>query len=407
MSTNVPAIQWVNGAPVLPQEADILSGRFADLNAAFGGGLANTPSSPQGQIAATDTAIIGDKNNQIAYIANQVNPTYASGQWQDAIGYIYGLQRIQASGTVVQGTINGAVGTSIPAGAVAQDSSGYLYACTSSVTIPASGTTVAQFQNQTLGAIPCNTGALSKIYTAIPGWDTITNLTPGALGTDLETRAAFEQRRLQSVAINAVNSQNSILAAILSLTNVLDCFVYNNNTASPVTLGSVTVAAHSVMVSVAGGAGQDIANAIWNNLPAGCGMSGNTTFVINDTNYNIPYPQYTIKWQTPATKNVYFYVKLKNLATIPSNYMQLVQSAIIQSFNGQDGGSKARINSTIFADRFIANIRAQNSNLEVLYLGVSDVATSPSVMGNNQLSISIDQLPVTSTSNIYIETAAS
>ena len=101
MSTNVPQIQWSNGSPVLPSEQDILVGVQADINAAFGGGVNSGLTTPQGQLAQTETAIIGDKNSEIAYISNQVNPSMASGIWQDAIGYIYFLTRIQAAGTVV------------------------------------------------------------------------------------------------------------------------------------------------------------------------------------------------------------------------------------------------------------------------------------------------------------------
>ena len=214
MSTNVPAITWVNGSPVLPTEQDILTGVQTDINVAFGGGVNPSLQTPQGQLAQTETAIIGDKNSQIAYIANQVNPSMASGIWQDAIGEIYFIQRIPGSGTVVSCVCNGAVGTVIPLGAVAQDNNGYLYSSTAAATIPASGSVTVQFQNQTQGPIACSANTLTKIYTAVAGWDTITNPTAGALGNDVESRAAFEARRSASVAGNSVNSLQSIYAPV-------------------------------------------------------------------------------------------------------------------------------------------------------------------------------------------------
>ena len=150
MTTNVPAITWVNGSPVLPKEQDILAGVQADINAAFGGGVNPSLQTPQGQLAQTETAIIGEKNNEIAYIANQVNPAMASGIWQDAIGYIYFMTRIPGTGTVVNATCTGAVGTVIPLGAVAQDTSGYLYSAITSGTIPSTGSITIDFQNQTI-----------------------------------------------------------------------------------------------------------------------------------------------------------------------------------------------------------------------------------------------------------------
>ena len=68
MSTNVPAITWTNGAPVLPAESAILAGVQADINAAFGGGVNPGLTTPQGQLAQTETAIIGEKNNEIAIL---------------------------------------------------------------------------------------------------------------------------------------------------------------------------------------------------------------------------------------------------------------------------------------------------------------------------------------------------
>ena len=198
MTTNVPLITWVNGSPVLPSESAILTGVQADIDTAFGGGVNPSLQTPQGQLAQSETAIIGDKNNEIAYIANQVNPSMASGIWQDAIGEIYFITRIPGAGTVVICTCNGAVGTIIPAGSVAQDTSGYLYSSTETATIPSSGNVTVQFQNQTQGAIACGIGALSKIYTAVSGWNTITNPSAGVLGNTVESRAAFEARRQEA-----------------------------------------------------------------------------------------------------------------------------------------------------------------------------------------------------------------
>ena len=252
MSTSVPQITWVNGSPVLPAELDILAGVQADINAAFGGGVNPSLQTPQGQIAQSEAAIIGDKNSEIAYIANQVNPAMASGIWQDAIGYIYFITRIPGAGTVVQATLTGAVGTVIPAGAVAKDTSGYLYNLTDTVTIPSSGSITGQFQNQTEGAIACNIGALTIIYTAIAGWNTVYNSTAGVLGNTVESRAAFEARRAASVAGNSVNSLQSIFAAVSEVSGVLQVLTIDNATNAPVAYGSTsyTIDAHSMVVSV-------------------------------------------------------------------------------------------------------------------------------------------------------------
>lgn len=399
MSTNVPAITWVNGSPVLPSEQTILAGVQADINAAFGGGVNPSLQTPQGQLAQTETAIIGDKNDEIAYIANQVNPNMASGIWQDAIGEIYFITRIPGAGTVVQATCNGAVGTVIPVGSVAQDSNGYLYNLTSAVTIPASGSIIGSFQNQTQGPIACPIGALSNIYTAIAGWDTVSNPTAGALGNDVETRSAFEARRAASVAGNSLNSVQSIYAAVAAVPNVIDVFVVDNPANTSVSYGatSYSLAAHSICVSVAGGTSSAIGQAIWSKKPPGCGYNGNTSVTVYDTNYSTPVP-YTVTFLTPTSVPIYFKVQIQNNSFLPSNIVQLVQNAIIESFNGQDGGTAVGIASTSYSGRYYANINAINPNVNVIevYLGET---SNPSTL---LVEMGIDELPTLSAANIAV-----
>ena len=400
MTTNVPQIVWVNGSPVLPSESAILTGVQADIDTAFGGGVNPSLQTPQGQLAQSETAIIGDKNNEIAYIANQVNPSMASGIWQDAIGEIYFITRIPGAGTVVNCTCNGAVGTVIPAGSVAQDTSGYLYSSTTSATIPSSGNVTVQFQNQTQGAIACAIGALNIIYTAIAGWNTVSNPAAGTLGNLVETRAAFEARRSASVAGNSVNSIQAIYAAVTQVPDVIGAFVTDNPTGSTVSYGSTSysLAAHSVCVSVAGGASSAVAQAIWSKNPPGCAYNGNTTVTVYDTTYPTPYPSYSVTYLIPTSTPVYFLVEIKNNTLLPSNIVQLTQNAVIASFNGQDGGSAVTINSTSYSGRYYANINAINPNVNVIevYLGLT---TSPSTLF---AALGIDQLPTITASNIVV-----
>lgn len=194
-TTNVPAITFTQTGVVLPAESEILSGELADMDAAFGGGMSTSLSSPQGQLAQSLAAIVGAKNDEIANIVNQVNPDTADGRFQDAIGRIYFIDRIAASGTVVTGVCSGLVGTVIPANSIAQDSSGYQYASLASATIGPTGSVSVDFQCLTTGPIACPIGALNTIYRAITGWESVTNPASGTPGVDVESRADFEFRR--------------------------------------------------------------------------------------------------------------------------------------------------------------------------------------------------------------------
>src|ERR1017187_5171056 len=113
MSTNVPQIQWTAAGLVLPSSSAVLAGAQADINAAFGGALNPALNTPQGQIASSESAIIGANNDLLAQFVNQVDPDNASGFMQDAICRIYLLERIPGAPSVVQCLCIGLVNTVI------------------------------------------------------------------------------------------------------------------------------------------------------------------------------------------------------------------------------------------------------------------------------------------------------
>lgn len=400
-TTNVPDIQFTPTGIVLPQEADILDGVQADQNTAFGGNMTLSLSAPQGQLAQSAAAIIGDKNDAIAEIVNQVDPANASGIWQDAIGNIYFLERIAASGTLVAGTCTGLVGAVIPAGSIVQDTSGNQYASLADATIPSAGNIIVQFQCLTTGPIGCAIGALTTIYKAVTGWESVTNLTAGVPGVNVESRADFEFRRQNSVASNAVNSIQSVLAAVLAVPNVLDAYVTDNSTNATVNTGPTNfpIIANSIYVAVAGGASAAVAQAIWSKKSLGCSYNGSTTFTYTDMSGGVPpYPSYLVKWVTPTAVPVFYAVSIVNNSQLPSNITTLVQNAIIAAFNGTDGGVRARIGSTLFSGRYFAGISGIGSTVELLSVFIG-TAASPTA---TSLALGIDQLPTLSASDITV-----
>jgi hypothetical protein len=477
MTTNVPLITWVNGAPVLPAESAILAGVQSDFNSAFGGGLNPGLTTPQGQLAQSETAIIGDKNSQVAYISNQVNPSMAAGQWQDALGNIYLMQRIAGAGTVVTAPCIGASLAPLPLGSIAQDQLGNLYASTAAAAFPSGGGSVSiTFQCQTQGPIPVPTSLM--IYAAVPGWDTIGTPTGGVVGNLVETRAAFELRRQNTLAANAQGIPTAVLGVVFNVPNVLDAYVISNplsttsganftasisgnvmtvSAADPrwssgnlpgaiavgqivtgsgvaastvitalgtgaggtgtyilsnsQTVGSesmssaqggVQLAANSLYVAAYGGSAQAIAQAIFNKIGPGCNMNGNTTVTLVDQGttaqpYLPPYPTYQMTFNVPTATPVLFNIQMQNNAGVPSNAVTLVQNAVIASFNGQDGGPRARIGSWLFASRYMANIQALGAWAQVyeIQLGISSANLFSLLM-------TIGQVPTLTASNISV-----
>ena len=467
LTTNVPAPTLGPNGFIAPQQSAILAGVQADQQAAFGGNLNPALNTPQGQLAQSTAAMIGDCNDQFVALANGVDPSYASGRMQDAIGRIYFMTRIPAQATVVTATCVGAVGTVIPIGATAIDQSGNIYTCTQSGTIPSGGSIDLTFQCNVTGPIACPIGFLNTIYQTITGWSTINNASAGVIGYAVESRAAFEFRRQQSVAKNAQGTLPSVISAVFAIPGVTDAFAYQNGTTvtsgavvtasmsattmtvtavasgtlavgqmvlgtsvAPGTyisalmtgtggtgtyalnisqtvgsesmtcaIGGVPLLPNSIYVAVYGGSAQAIGNTLWQNASAGCQYNGNTSVTVQDSSsgYNLPYPTYTVLFQTPTPTPIIFSVSMQASPNVPANATVLIQNAIISAFNGTDGGSRARIGSTIFASRYYANISALGpwAVIYSLQLGIGSANA-------NSILMQINQVPTLSSTNIAV-----
>lgn len=367
VTTNVPGLTFTDRGFVAPSEASVLAGVQTDINAAFGGGVNPALNTPQGQLATSTTAVIGEKDSSLVNLFNQFDPAYASGRAQDALGRIYFISRNPAQPTVVQALCTGGQGVIIPAGATSRAADGLIYTCTDGTDpvtgIPATGNITLTFACNKSGPIACPAGSLSTIFQAIPGWDSITNPTDGVLGTLVESRAAFELKRAASVAKNARGSLPSVLGAVLDVSDVLDAYVTENTTGAPITIRGVSVAAKSLYVSAVGGVDQNVANAIWTKKAPGCGYNGNTTITVHDSNsgYSPPLPSYAVSFERPLSLATLFAVVLSNNSQVPSNATAQIQGAIMAAFAGADGGTRARIASSIFASRYYGPIAALGS----------------------------------------------
>lgn len=255
MTTRVPAPVLGPKGFVAPATADILAGVQADQNAAFGGYLNPALNTPQGQIAQSLTAVIGDVNDQFLALANGVDPAFADGRMQDAIGRIYFMSRLTAQATVATITCTGLAGTIIPLNAQAVDQGGNIYRCVTPGTIPIGGSIDLVFSCAKTGPIACPIGYVNAIYQAIPGWDSVTNAAAGLVGKNVESRSDFEFRRKSSVALNARGTAGSILAAVLAVPGVVDAYILENGlgfASGAVVTGSISIVSGVPTLNVSG-----------------------------------------------------------------------------------------------------------------------------------------------------------
>ena len=459
--TSIPSPSFTANGFVAPAELDILAGVQSDINTAFGGNVNPQLTTPQGQIAQSLTAVIGDKNNQFLALSNGIDPAFASGRMQDAIGRIYYITRIAAQPTTVTATCIGLAGTVIPLGAQAIDTAGNIYASTAAASIPVSGSVSVQFSCTKTGALACPAGSLNRIYQSVFGWDSISNPSDGVLGRAVESRADFEFRRASSVAANAQGTNGAVLGAVLSVANVLDSYVISNDTSatsgasftgsisgtvlsvSAITgtiaighmvtgtgvtsgtyitggsgftwsvnisqtaasttmqsaFGGVRLLPNSIYVAASGGVAQDVANAIWTKKSPGCNYNGNISATVYDTTppYTAPYPHYLVTFQNPTPTPVKFAISMQLNSGVPYDGVTQIQNAIIAAFYGTDGGQRARIGSVVFHARFYAAIYALGA-WAIPY----EIQLGIDAANMSSVLMRIDQIPTIAASNISV-----
>lgn len=399
MTTNVPSAQFTAAGLVVPTEEQIRAGLWADFQAAFGGNLNESDATPQGQLVTSLAATIGASNDLLLQLVNFVDPAFSSGRMQDAIGRIYFLTRIAATSTLVQATCTGATGTLIPAGSLALASDGTIYQSLGDATVGSGGSVVTTFAAITTGPIACPAGSLSQIYRVVPGWDTVTNASDGIIGRDEETAAEFEKRRSDSVAGNATGILPSIRAAVLDVDGVIDAYVTENPTALPVTIGGVTIAANSLYVAVSGGTNAAVASAIWSRKPPGCAYTGTTTVSVTDTQgYTPPYPTYSVKFTRPSALPIYLAINIANNGIVPADAADQIKAAVVAAFNGEDGGQRARIGTTLYALRFASGITSLGPWAQLVSIAIGTTST----LTASEVAVDINKLPTIDPANIAV-----
>lgn len=368
--TLVPTFTFGATGFLAPQPTAVLAGVQGDINAAFGNVLNYNLNTPQGQLASSEAAIINNTYASFQYFAQQVDPAYASGRFQDGIGRLYNITRNPPVLTALQIACVGS-NITIPVNSLIRDSSGNLYQSTAPIVLPSGGGSVtAQFNCTTSGPVPIPAANQVSIYQSIPGWDTV-SVVSGIVGTNVESRSQFEARRQLSLAKNSNGTLPAIQGAVLAVPGVLDAYVLDNSTNSAITFGGVTLPANSLYVAVTAGTATNsaIAQAIWSKKSPGCSYyPGNVTVTVNDPSpqYSPPPPSYQVSFQTTTNLPIFYVVNLRNNGGIPSNALTQIQGAISSSFAGNDNGPRARIGSLLTGNRYIPNIAALGSWAQVI-----------------------------------------
>ena len=383
---------------IAPTTDEILQGLWAVFVSAFGNDLNKTLNTPQGQLVTSETAILRDRDDQLIYLMNQIDPRYATGIWQDAIAKLYFLTRKLATASTAQVVFSGLAGSIIPQGFLVKDQAGNIWATTGQATILSTGDVTTTVKCQTSGAISASANTITTIVTALAGVDRVTNPSAAVIGSDQESRVDFETRRALSVSANAKNTDASVRGTIANLPNVVDVWVQSNPQAVSATFGSTNypVPQHSILVSVVGGIDYDVAWQILVKAGTGCGFTGNTTVTVTDTDpLAVQQPTYDIKFLRPKNTTVKFKVTLQDAKLLSAKESKAIKDSILTALSS--GTTRARIAQNLRAVQYVPAVVAATS-LELVSLEVSLDGTT----WTDKLQFGVDQFPVSSLADITV-----
>ena len=361
---------------------------------AFGSDLSLDDATPQGVLIDGLTEQKQLDNAELLYFFNQLNPDTADGIFQDALASVYFLKRKVATHSIVNCECSGSVGTvlnGVSSGnpAMAQSVNGDLFQCLSGGTIPSSGSITLAFGAVETGPIAVASNTVNRIYTAVSGWDSITNSSSGVVGSDKESRENFAKRIRDSLAINATGSLSSVFARVFNCDGVTHVKVEENDTDNSVTKGGITLSPHSIYICEYGATDtNELAEAIYNSKSAGCDTNGPNTCEYYEPSTGVSYEY---KYYIPTTRNIY--IKVSTTTALSSATQESVKEALLNNFNGEDGTGETAISigTTFYASRFYKAVSSlANNSIVVNNITISTDGTN----WEDSLSFNMNILPV-------------
>lgn len=363
--------------------------------------------SPAGQLIDSQTAAIVQKDSELLFLAQQFNPLTAEGQWQDALGKIYFLTRHQAIASTVTARCLGVPGTAIPKGAkICSEVDGTEWELQASIVINDASYADGVFACTKTGPIAAAPHTLTSIRTHIAGWDSADNEEAATPGQDEESQAAFENRRYKSVALNSRSSLQSAYSRVAALDGVIAVAARQNRTERLAKVDGVAINPHSVYFCVLGGQDEEIAQALYNTVSAGCEYTGTTSIEVHDS---VTRAADTVRFSRPNELAVKMVVYLVQLATTSKVVEEDVKNIIYQNFYGTDAAQppagsglpavqRVTMDTELYASRFTTALVNAGYN----YVTTIKMAMPKNGTLREQLTIPINVCPSLSLDDITI-----
>ena len=328
------------------------------------------------------------------YLAKNMNPYTAEGEWQDALYSLVGLTRRFASYTTVTRTISGLENQVCEVGSIRFKNSATddIFELNTEVTLDANGVGVGSFTAIELGAIELESTATLEIVDAPEGVaavyysaDNITNV-----GDDFEDDSEFRLRWIATNSVKSSNTEGGMRKALLPLCdNEPKNIIIRQNRS---TRDYLDLDLHTMnIVLKSAESDETIAKVILENLVDGLGLDGTTTVTLQDSENNDIDISFTKGEDLLIRFNIE--VVLLNGATL-AQVTKDIKNAIINNF-------EYGLGERIVANDFYQYINAVDGVDYVTSLEIKVPGEEPS----QTITIDFDKYAEISANNIYVTEA--
>jgi uncharacterized phage protein gp47/JayE len=237
---------------------------------------------PDGQLLGLFSQELANIHQAVSFIVQMLDPYQATGHWLEQRAMYAGITRITASYSYIDEVIfTGSPKTTIPNNSIYVDKNKNKWVTTESITLNDLGSARVKFRSLELGNH--NVNVLDEFIpsTIIIGIDKVVANTNSYGGVDEETDAQLLRRFMLSHSINNYDDRRGIQSALMNITGVTKCKVYENYTNE---IDETGVPAHSFNAVILGGADEKIAEVITKKKIGGCGLFGQieTSYLLDD-----------------------------------------------------------------------------------------------------------------------------
>lgn len=201
--------------------------------------------------------------------------------------------------------------------------------------------------------------SVNSINTNYDGWYSVNNESDAYVGRDAETVTELRQRYASAVFKQSMTMKESIKAAILDLTDVKACTVYENRSDGVVD----EMLPHSVEVIVHGGDDLEIATTIIQRLSAGIDTNGAIEVLVEDSEGT----QEKVYFNRPKEIPIYVMVKIHEYKeeTLPGDLVNIVKQIVVSE------GEALGMGKDVIAQRFVGPIYKATQGIGYIELSVS------------------------------------